>query len=406
MAGQRTVSGIQPLNRRGGRPQVSVEHLKPFEEFIKPVAGMTPGQVRAAILRTLESFLIDAGGKLRADHCSLEDIVQRTAVRRMVQQIAIKLLAFHKHDLPITHDTYLKRFEMTRRIEGDFEYLLLDEAQDLNPVLISIAKKSGLPTVVVGDTYQSIYRFRGAVDAMAQFPVDELPLTQSWRFGPAIATLSNRILSHHSRPPRHRLRGNPGRTTEVIKYSGRAAMGPGTAILARTNARLFESLATLDRPFHLVGGIADLQRQLSSAYELRQHQLHKVVDESVARFTSWRAFYDAAERGDGDARRLRDIVEKYGDELPALLERLGGLHRIKEAEAQIIVSTAHKAKGREFDTVIVLDDFELPSELVKRRQRDLSKTDETDQLINLLYVACSRPTRRLLLAPRLYDELC
>jgi superfamily I DNA/RNA helicase len=77
----------------------------------------------------------------------------------------------------------------------------------LNPVLISISKKAAVPTIVVGDAYQSIYRFRGAVDAMDEFDAPELPLPQSWHFGPKIAGLANPILPHSSktaslRPPR------------------------------------------------------------------------------------------------------------------------------------------------------------------------------------------------------------
>lgn len=382
------------------------EHLRAYDDMIEGVAGMTDGQVRAAILRTLNNFLIDAGSKLKPSHCSLDDISQRNAVRRMVLAIAGKLLRFEKHDLPITHDTYLKAFELWHRIEGDYEYLLLDEAQDLNPVMVSIAAKSKLPTIVVGDSHQSIYRFRGAVDAMDQFPVDALPLSLSWRFGPDIAKLANRILIHHSAPPRHPLRGNPAKHTEVRRYTGHVRAGPGTAVLARTNARLFESLANITRPFHLIGGIEALQRQLASAYALRTNQLHLATDETVARFTSWAALDNAAERGDPDARKLRDIVEKYGKQLPAILARLGALHREREADAPLIVSTAHRAKGREFSTVVVLDDFELPSELVKRRRKDASQLHETNQLINLLYVACTRATDRLLLADALFDELC
>ena len=82
------------------------------------------------------------------------------------------------------------------------------------------------------------------------------------------------------------------------------------------------------------------------------------------------------------------------------------LHQPREADAHLTVSTAHKAKGREFATVVVLDDFELPSELVKRRRKDPLQLHETNQLINLLYVACTRATDRLFLADALFDELC
>lgn len=382
------------------------EHLRAYDDLITGVAGMTDGQVRSSILRTLNNFLIDAGSKLKPSHCGLDDITQRNAVRRMVLAIAGRLLKFKEHDLPITHDTYLKAFELWHRIEGDYEYLLLDEAQDLNPVMVSIAAKSNLPTIVVGDSHQSIYRFRGAIDAMDQFPVDALPLSMSWRFGKDVARLANRILSHHTAPPRHPLRGNPGRNTEIIRYTGHVRTGPGTAVLARTNARLFESLANITKPFHLIGGIEKLQRQLSSSWALRNHDLHLVVDDTVARFTSWAALDRAAERGDPDARKLREIVDRHGSKLPEIIVRLGKLHCERECDAPLIVSTAHGAKGREFDTVVVLDDFELPSELVKRRRKDASQLHETNQQINLLYVAATRATGRLMLAEALFDELC
>jgi hypothetical protein len=387
-------------------PRYRQEHLRAFDRLIDPIPGLSDWQVRAAILRTLDNFLIDAGSKIRPDHCDLTVKSQRIAVREMARAIVKKLLKFEKHDLPITHDTYLKAFELWHQIEGGFKYLLLDEAQDLNPVLISITKKAALPTIVVGDAYQSIYRFRGAVDAMEAFDAPELPLTHSWRFGPEVALLANRILRHSSKAPRHVLHGNPDRETQVLRYAGKLQPRPGTAILARTNARLFESLATIEQPFHLVGGVADLQRQLGSALALRQRRHHQVVDPGVARFTSWALFDHAADRGDGEARRLRDIVEKHGDQLPRILSRLGTLHREREADAAVIVSTAHKAKGREFNTVIVLDDFETPADLIERSRKDAAKTTEADQQINLLYVACTRATHRLYLAPNLYDALC
>jgi len=396
------------IGRRTGElvPRYRHEHLRAFDAVIHPVPGMSDGQVRGAILRTIDNFLIDAGTKIRDDHCNLVNTSHGMAVRRMAREIVKTLLKFEMHDLPITHDTYLKAFELWHRIDGPFEYLLLDEAQDLNPVLISIARKAALPTVVVGDAYQSIYRFRGAVDAMNAFAADEMPLTQSWRFGPEVAGLANRILRHSSVPPRHKLRGNPARETQVLRYGGKLHPRPGTAILARTNARLFESLASLERPFHLIGGIADLQRQLSSAHALRHRRHHQVTDPGVARFASWEQFVHAADRGDGEARRLRDIVERHGDRLPDILARLLSLHREREADAPLIVSTAHKAKGREFETVVVLDDFEDPAELAARRRKDKGRTVEADQQVNLLYVACTRATHRLYLATDLYDALC
>lgn len=51
--------------------------------------------------------------------------------------------------------------------------------------------------VLVGDRYQQIYRFRGADDALSHPSLagaDRLWMTQSFRFGPAVAAMANLLL--------------------------------------------------------------------------------------------------------------------------------------------------------------------------------------------------------------------
>src|SRR3546814_11312336 len=79
------------------------------------------------------------------------------------------------------------------KIADQFDYLIVDEAQDLNPILIGIVEKSGLPAVIVGDNWQSIYGFRGAEDAMSYFDGDVYSLSQSFRFGPKIRSEERRV---------------------------------------------------------------------------------------------------------------------------------------------------------------------------------------------------------------------
>src|SRR3546814_12499190 len=80
------------------------------------------------------------------------------------------------------------------KIADQFDYLIVDEAQDLNPILIGIVAKSGLPAVIVGDNWQSIYGFRGAEDAMSYFDGDVYSLSQPFRFAPKIAQVANQIM--------------------------------------------------------------------------------------------------------------------------------------------------------------------------------------------------------------------
>ena len=138
--------------------------------------------------------------------------------------------------LPLEHDAYLKMWQLEgARLPDQAEVLYVDEAQDADPVTLAILQAQHRPTVWVGDPWQSIYRFRGSVDAMRTIDAPQLPLTRSWRFGEELARVARAILAHTSEPPALALRGAPGLAT---------ALGPARppcAVLCRTNAGLFEA---------------------------------------------------------------------------------------------------------------------------------------------------------------------
>jgi superfamily I DNA/RNA helicase len=108
------------------------------------------------------------------------------------------------------------------------DYILLDEAQDTNPVVLDVLRKQPAQMIYVGDKYQQIYEWRGAVNAMERIKTDaDTYLTMSFRFGPVIAQAASTLLAklNETLP----LKGNPAVNSRI---------GPVTprAILARTNA--------------------------------------------------------------------------------------------------------------------------------------------------------------------------
>ena len=110
--------------------------------------------------------------------------------------------------LPFRHDHYLKLWQLTRpRIGAD--YLMFDEAQDANPVIVAVVQdQSVLQKVAVGDSCQAIYGWRGAVDALATWPAStRLQLSCSFRFGSAVAHEANNWLEVSTFTT-----GEPGRT--------------------------------------------------------------------------------------------------------------------------------------------------------------------------------------------------
>ena len=65
-----------------------------------------------------------------------------------------------------------------------YDVLLWDEAQDMNPAMLDVCLKQVKPKLVVGDSHQQIYRFRGAVDALRL--VKEHPATVVTRLNAVI----------------------------------------------------------------------------------------------------------------------------------------------------------------------------------------------------------------------------
>jgi hypothetical protein len=97
--------------------------------------------------------------------------------------------------LRFEHDHYMKMWALTDpALPGEF--IMLDEAQDTNPVLEAIFLAQTAQRICVGDPAQQIYAWRAARDVMSGFPARQVRLTMSFRFGPAIAQVANRWLRH------------------------------------------------------------------------------------------------------------------------------------------------------------------------------------------------------------------
>ena len=69
-------------------------------------------------------------------------------------------------DLPFEHDFYLKMYQLDSPDLSEYEYILVDEAQDLNPVMFDIVSTQKSKQVYIGDTYQKIYGFRECINAL------------------------------------------------------------------------------------------------------------------------------------------------------------------------------------------------------------------------------------------------
>ncbi|MFJ6726654.1 UvrD-helicase domain-containing protein [Streptomyces sp. NPDC091281] len=252
------------------------------------------------------------------------------------------------------HDHYLKIWSLRHpRIEADF--LMLDEAQDTNPVLEQVfaSQRDHAQLVMVGDSAQAIYGWRGARDVMSRFDGVPLTLTRSFRFGPHLADQANRWLAIADAPIR--LSGTDTITTDI------GTVTHPKAVLSRTNVGAMAEVMRLLAENHsvaLVGGGQTLRALALAARDLKEGR--RTAHPELVLFASWGdlqdyAAYDPAGK---DLQPLVDLIDQHGTE--AILNAVDRLS--DESCADVTVSTAHKAKGREWSSVRIADDFPPPKD--------------------------------------------
>jgi hypothetical protein len=251
--------------------------------------------------------------------------------------------------LPFRHDHYLKMWHLSSpRI--DTEFILFDEAQDANPVLVAIIEAQTHAQIVwVGDSQQQIYTFTGAVNALQKVQAEQKAyLSQSFRFGPAVAEKANHCL--RLLDAELTLTG-----TESIPSTVGALAEPD-AYLCRTNATtitiLLDELKRGRRP-HLVGGGREVADFAKAANDLMTQGWTSHPE--LACFKSWGEVQEYVEQDEqgGDLRLMVNLIDEFG--VQTILDALERMPR--EEDADIVISTAHKAKGREWDSVKIADDF-------------------------------------------------
>lgn len=361
--------------------------------------GMYPDKVRAEgvahlALEAVLRFQQGADQELHSRHFRVPEHLREAGVHVEVVKVA-KLIWQHLSSptstMPVTHDTYLKLWALSKP-RLPFDTILLDEAQDANGVIVDVLASQGAQLIVVGDRAQQIFSWRGAVNAMDAFGIAQrAALTQSFRFGPVIADAANCVLAAHVDSERF-VRGNPAIRDRIatLPRSGKRTE------LARTNSTLVGRVAELadDRKrVGIVGGVNDLILLVEGAAKLQRRELALNCPD-LRDFKDWKEVEDYAGTDAGrDLSVLVKLVKERGCwALSQLLQTVRDNEK-DERSCDVILSTAHRSKGREWDQVLLHDDFPTPTDA------DLGGSGETSEWTpeegNLLYVALTRAKQML-----------
>ncbi|XP_036099518.1 F-box DNA helicase 1 isoform X7 [Molossus molossus] len=326
----------------------------------------------------------------------------------------------------MTHDGYLKLWQLSKPLLASFDAIFVDEAQDCTPAIMNIVLSQPCGKIFVGDPHQQIYTFRGAVNALFTVPHTHVfYLTQiyrtiekiSFRFGVEIAYVGATILDVCKRVRKKTLVG--GNHQSDIRGDTKGQV----ALLSRTNANVFdEAVRVTDGEvparIHLIGGIKSfgLDRIIDIWILLQPEEEQKkrnlvIKDRFIKRwvhkegFSGLKRYVTAAEDKELEAKIA--VVEKYNIRIPELVERIGKCHIEDVDFAEYILGTVHKAKGLEFDTVHVLDDFvKVPCARHNLAQLPHFRVESfSEDEWNLLYVAVTRAKKRLIITRSLENIL-
>lgn len=324
----------------------------------------------------------------------------------ILAQTRLLLSKMDKGEIEITHDFYLKKFQLSNP-RLNYDYILFDEGQDASAAMLDIFLKQGATKVIVGDTHQQIYGWRYAINSLEQVDYPTYFLSTSFRFNNHIAKLGMSILAWKN----HLLKIDP----VLINGNGGAKEHRSKAIIARSNLGLLlkaiEYVADKKRmkSLYFEGNIssytyADDGASLYDVLNLYLEKKHLIRDKLISKMKDMEELEEYVEKTeDSQLGMMIEIVNEYGEEIPELIRKLKDMH-VEDGnkdKADMIFSTVHRAKGMEYDSVELANDFISESNLlriIKETKEEELNPAKLNEEINLLYVAVTR-TKNILRIP-------
>jgi len=349
------------------------------------------------VVNTLNTFMASADMALDGRHFARYDGRGLTPLqeRRVTQVVGMsisvwkRMIDLQDAGVQITHDGYLKLYQMSRPdLSNRFGAILLDEGQDVNPVIADLVQRQRTIQVMVGDRHQQLYRFRGAQDALSaawMADAEKHYLTQSFRFGPAVAHVANVILSFKGETVK--LQGLGQRT--LVKRSLPEDLAHRTW-LHRTVSGVIENALRLEKQgghrMFWIGGIDSYSlRELEDLFHFSRGRNDLVQQKKLLRdYRDFEQYQEIAKATqDPEMQRSVRIIEAYFD-LPKRIEQLRRSAVASELDATVTLTTAHKAKGLEWNFVGLYEDFSADP-----LAPEIDRASRDDEL-NLLYVSVTR----------------
>lgn len=292
-----------------------------------------------------------------------------------------------------------------------YDNILVDEFQDTSPLqhyFISKMVDSSTRLIIVGDDRQAIYLWRGAASNAMDIIIDKyqmsvLPLTTSFRCPKAVIELAQRDVPDINATAE----AKDGEVLNLPDWSFRD-IEAGSTILCRNVAPLVKTAYRLIRngiPAKMVGrdigqGLVTLIKRLVKDSVVATPDfielLYEWQDAEIEIARAKKANYKEDMIRDKAESIVAVIEYSHAKDTRGLMSAIEELFN-REDNGSVLLSTIHRSKGFEWDTVYILDQHLIPSKYAKAAvKRDPERgRDQMQQEYNVRYVGVTRSKDKL-----------
>ena len=289
-------------------------------------------------------------------------------------------------------------------VTQDFDLMIVDEAQDLNPAQHELVCAAAKQVVMVGDDKQAIYGFRGSdSDSINNCvkkleglggTVKEFPLNVTWRCPKSHVEAVNHIVPDLQAAPN----AIEGEIHNIkLKDITKHLSGSKSLVMCRVNAPICQLAFRLIRdgiPCRIQGrdfgaGLISLIKKLNKddvpdlmqeLEDYRQKELNRIAKQK--QFNS-----DMAMQNVNDKCDCIIYLSEGLSTSKELIARIEDLFSEERRGDQVLLSSGHRAKGLEAEDTFILNPELLPHPMAQQPW-------EVEQEMNLYYVMHTRSMNR------------
>lgn len=343
-----------------------------------------------------------------AEHFDVFDDEDGKAPREAVIELAKRALAESNAQLDIIDFDDMVYLPLLLKLHfWQFDVVMVDEAQDTNAArraLVRVMVRKGGRVIAVGDRHQAIYGFTGAdadsLDLIAKdFGCSRLPLTTTYRCPQAVVAFSQQWVGH--------IQAAASAPQGVVSESSmedfltRKDLDGEAAVLSRTTKPLVKlAFALIRRRISCRIEGRDISLRLQKLITRWKVKTLDALEGRLELYLERETTKCLAKKRETKLIEVEDVVEtlrviiaqcrkEQKTTVADAVEYVAGLFA-DDVAGILVLSTIHKAKGREWRRVFWLDRAgTCPSKWARQQW-------QKDQEANLCYVAATRAQDELI----------